>query len=180
MKQTLEKIWFQPYTPFVILLIFGAFIFYGIYPLFQKAILPYNPGNPSLTITPSPTASVLSAQAEATLLSQTLEKVGKLMLLPGDETPKLIQIDAATIKQLQEQPFFKNARVGNVLLVYNKNKKAILYDPQFNQIIDVAPINPPEEEVSPQPQEQTELPGPSPVASTSGSPTPSTTISPTP
>jgi hypothetical protein len=177
---TFEKIWFQPSTPFIILVLFGAFMYYGIYPLFQKAILPNSPGNPSLTITPSVTAGVLSAQDEATLLAVTLEKVGKLMLLPGDETPKVITIDDASIAQLKEQPFFKNARVGNILLVYNKNRKAILYDPAYDKIVDVAPINPEGEQQ--QPQEPIAPAGPSPVASTSGSPTPSTTetVTPTP
>lgn len=68
-----------------------------------------------------------------------VDKVGKLIALPSDETPSLATVQDKT--KLKDQPFFKNAVNGDKLLLYIKARKAILYRESSNKIIEVAPIN---------------------------------------
>jgi hypothetical protein len=65
--------------------------------------------------------------------------VGKLMELPVDEVPTVAQVSDA--EKLKEQPFFAGAQNGDRVLIYTNARKAILYRPTTNKIIDVAPIN---------------------------------------
>jgi hypothetical protein len=76
------------------------------------------------------------AKQEAQQLVATIEK---LMVLPTDELP--IVATVADPSKLQDQPFFANAKKGDKVLIYNTAKKAILYDPANNLIIDVAPLS---------------------------------------
>lgn len=73
------------------------------------------------------------------VLSDSVEAIGKLIMLPSDEQPTLATVSDPT--KLQAQPFFAHAEVGDVVLVYAKAKKAILYSPKYNKIIEVAPVN---------------------------------------
>ncbi|KKS81457.1 MAG: hypothetical protein UV58_C0021G0002 [Candidatus Wolfebacteria bacterium GW2011_GWC1_43_10] len=66
-------------------------------------------------------------------------RVGKLMVLPQDEIPTMATIlDPA---ELVDQPFFASAQKGDKVLLYTNAKKAILYSPSQNKIVDVAPVN---------------------------------------
>ncbi|SRR5260221_2322802 len=78
----------------------------------------------------------ISVQKET---SQLVSQVGKLMMLPTDEQPTIATVTDAS--KLKDQPFFKNAKNGFKVLIYVKAKKAILFDPGKNVIIDVAPVN---------------------------------------
>lgn len=72
---------------------------------------------------------------EATWL---VDKVSKLMSLPTDEEPS-----TATVldkDKLKDQAFFKNAENGDKILIYSKAKKAILYRPSIDKIIEVMPL----------------------------------------
>jgi hypothetical protein len=68
----------------------------------------------------------------------TTQAVGKLMELPAEKPT------VATVKDVTQlpanQPFFKVARNGDKVLFYNDAKKAILYRPETDKIINVAPI----------------------------------------
>jgi hypothetical protein len=44
-------------------------------------------------------------------------------------------------EKLKEQPFFTQAKKGDKLLIYAKARKAILYDPAINKIIEVSTLN---------------------------------------
>lgn len=127
--KTIKKLWFQPYTPilFLLLLLFVAYRF--VYPTFQKAI---RSDNTVQNISITPTDQVLEDE------TSIVNRVSKLLHLPSDEKPQIITI--TTIEQFKDQPFFKNAKNGDILLIYSKNKKAILYDPKNNIILDTAPI----------------------------------------
>lgn len=70
---------------------------------------------------------------------KTLDKLSKLIDLPQGEDPQLAVI--SDITKLQSQPFFANAKNGDVVIIYNNARKAILYDPIANKIIDVAPLS---------------------------------------
>lgn len=97
-------------------------------------------------------------------LSQTIEKVGKLIDLPVTEQPTVATV--SDIKKLKGQAFFEKAQNGDKVLIYAVAKKAYLYRPVTNKLIDVAPVSFP----SPQPT----------VAGASIAPIVSGTITPSP
>jgi len=68
-----------------------------------------------------------------------INRVAKLMELPVDEIPVVYTI--SDTEKLKNQPFFARAKNGDQVLIYTNAKKAIIYDPIANKIIDVAPIN---------------------------------------
>lgn len=76
------------------------------------------------------------AQKEA---ADLVAKVSKLIVLPEGENPTV-----ATVKdpeKLKDQLFFANAKEGSKVLIFTKAKKAVLYDPDANKVIEVAPLN---------------------------------------
>jgi hypothetical protein len=93
------------------------------------------------TPAPAPTDQSASATSTATsTLSQAdiIDRVGKLMLLPQGETPVLAAVSDPNA--LSSQAFFKNAKIGDVVLMYGQARRAILYDPAADKVIEVAPI----------------------------------------
>jgi hypothetical protein len=83
-------------------------------------------------------AQAAANQAQQAQVQALVAKVGQLIVLPTNETPTVAAVvDPA---QLQSQPFFAGAVKGDVVLIYTGAKKAILYDPVMNKIVEVAPI----------------------------------------
>jgi hypothetical protein len=76
--------------------------------------------------------------SEADETRQTITAVSKLMLLPTGETPTVATVGDVT--KLSTQAFFANSINGDKVLIYNTAKKAILWRPSTNMIIEVAPI----------------------------------------
>ena len=72
-------------------------------------------------------------------VTKIVGEVSKLMKVPEGELPTLATI--SDISKLKDQPFFQNGKNGNVLLVYNRAGKAILYDPMDKRIVEVAPVS---------------------------------------
>ena len=72
-------------------------------------------------------------------LQEVIAQVGRLMVLPADETPTLATVSDP--EKLQDQKFFVNAKKGDKVLIYSNAKKAILYNPSLNKIVEVAPVN---------------------------------------
>lgn len=66
-------------------------------------------------------------------------KIGKFFVLPTDEIPTLATV--TDLEKLKGQPFFADAKLGYKVLIYTKAKKAILYDPVAEKIVNYAPIN---------------------------------------
>ena len=72
---------------------------------------------------------------------ETIKAVEKLMELPDEEPTVATVSDLAT---LQGQPFFARAEEGDRVLFYTQAKKAILYRPTANKIIEVAALTIPQ------------------------------------
>jgi hypothetical protein len=71
---------------------------------------------------------------------ELITKVSKLIVLPTGETPTVATVtDPEKLKK--EQPFFNNASVGDKVLIYTGARKAYMYNPVTNKIIEVAPVN---------------------------------------
>ncbi len=65
-------------------------------------------------------------------------QVGKLMKLPDGEIPTVVSV--VDISKLKDQPFFRNGKNGDKLLIFAASGRAILYDPKANLIIEVGPL----------------------------------------
>lgn len=76
------------------------------------------------------------AKAETEVL---VEQLGKLAVLPVDETPTVATV--SDVSKLSGQTFFANAQNGDKVLIYSKAKKAFLYRVKENKIINIAPLN---------------------------------------
>lgn len=68
-----------------------------------------------------------------------IDRVGKLVALPEGEAPTIATV--TDIEKLRGQPFFAKARNGDKVLIYTQSKKAYLYDPELNKVLDIAPVN---------------------------------------
>jgi hypothetical protein len=68
-----------------------------------------------------------------------IKKVGAFMELPKDEDPTIATV--TDLEKLRGQPFFANAKKGDVVLIYDKAARIILFDPVANKIINAASTN---------------------------------------
>jgi hypothetical protein len=66
-----------------------------------------------------------------------VKKLSIFMELP-EESPSVITITDR--EKLQNQEFFKKAKNGDKIIVYEKARRIILYRPSNSRIIDVAPL----------------------------------------
>ncbi|MBY0110564.1 hypothetical protein K2Y00_00955 [Patescibacteria group bacterium] len=72
-------------------------------------------------------------------IAAVVDKVEKIIDLPPNELPTLATVsDTST---LEDQPFFANAEVGDQVLLYTNARKAYLYSPSKNIIVEVASLN---------------------------------------
>jgi hypothetical protein len=78
----------------------------------------------------------LKAQQEVTNI---VDKVAKLIELPRNEIPTIATVSDKS--KLKDQLFFANTENGDKVLIYQNAKKAILYRPSINKLIEVSTIN---------------------------------------
>lgn len=104
------------------------------------------------------TAANASQTANAAEVQKTVDAVGKFIVLPENEVPTMATVSDP--EKLKDQPFFKNSEVGDVVLIYPLARKAILWRPSSDKIIEVSAINIPSEGTP----AQTSAPTPSPTS----------------
>lgn len=66
-----------------------------------------------------------------------VKAVANLIQMP-DETPSLATV--SDLAPLGDQEFFASAQVGDVLLLFPQSRRAMLYRPSENKLIQVAPL----------------------------------------
>lgn len=138
-KNNSKKILFS-LGAFIILLVVGGIVF-------------------GASIKNSPFLSSDKPSAQEKEAEELVEKVGRLIFLPQG-TPTIATVSDKS--QLAGQPFFTNAENGDKVLIYPESKKAVLYRPSINKVIEVGPVV---EQVSP-----ALSPSPEPTPSVSPSP----------
>jgi hypothetical protein len=74
-------------------------------------------------------------------ISKVVAAVGKVLVLPTNETPTLATVSDPA--KLKDQPFFINALSGDKVLIYTNARKAVLWRPSISKIIEVSPLNVP-------------------------------------
>lgn len=71
-------------------------------------------------------------------ITETVNKISKLMVVPEDEEPVVATVqDAEALKA--EQEFFADAQNGDKVIIYKT--KAIIYNPTENKIVNVGPVS---------------------------------------
>jgi hypothetical protein len=70
---------------------------------------------------------------------EIIARVGKIIMLPEGEMPVVVNLNDPA--QFKDVPFFAKAKVGDKALFYQMSKRAYLYDPVANKILEVATIS---------------------------------------
>jgi hypothetical protein len=71
-------------------------------------------------------------------VAKVMKQVGKHILLP-DEQPTLATV--TDVEKVKQQPFFARAQNGDQVLLFAQAKKAYLFRPVSDQLVEVAPLN---------------------------------------
>ena len=70
-------------------------------------------------------------------LEAVMSNIGRHVVLPSDEMPALLTVtDPAKVNT----QFLKQAQSGDKVLVYQKYKRAIIYRPSLDKIVDIGPV----------------------------------------
>lgn len=71
---------------------------------------------------------------------QTLvTEIGKSIVLPVKEDPTVATI--TDVNKLNAQPFFKQAKDGDKVIIYPVTRKIILYRPSLHKVVDITAMN---------------------------------------
>lgn len=68
-----------------------------------------------------------------------IEAVSRHVVLPPGEEPTVATVSDPS--KLRDQPFFASAKAGDKVLLYTKARKAVLYDPVVDRVVEIAPIS---------------------------------------
>lgn len=84
-------------------------------------------------------AKKLTDSEQKALVSEYLAQVGRHMIIPQNDEPVVATVDdpSALIKQ---QAFFAGSLKGDVVLIFPKTQRAILYSPSRNKIVNAGPV----------------------------------------
>lgn len=75
-----------------------------------------------------------SKPASQNASEELVDKVGRLVVLPSNETPAIATVENAS--KLKDQLFFANSKDGDKVLIYSKSSRAVLYRPSTNQVVE--------------------------------------------
>lgn len=117
-----------------LILLFIALISGGVFYYTKKV----RPSNQNSINSANLTDGITSDNTSQNDVDSVVNKVKKLMLLP-DETPILATV--TDLEKVKGQVFFTKAQLGDKVLIYMQAKKAILYRPTDNIIIEVGRVN---------------------------------------
>jgi hypothetical protein len=78
-------------------------------------------------------------QAQPQEVQQLVAEVSRLTVLPEGEQPTVATI--SNEEELRSTPFFAAAQKGDKVLIYVKARKAVLYRPDTQKIIEIATLN---------------------------------------
>lgn len=112
-------------------------------------------------------------ESETTDYTELIKEVSEIFELPDEEPTVATVTDPA---MLADQEFFAKSQTGDVALIYNNARKAILYRPSLKKVIEVGVLSN---------TEQSPTPAPTPTGGESASipsdgPTPSPLVTDTP
>lgn len=81
----------------------------------------------------------IAPKNEQEAVSRYLAQLSHLMVLPVDDNPVLATVEdpEALIKQ---QAFFNGSQKGDVVLIFPKTSRAVLFSPKKNLIINAGPV----------------------------------------
>ncbi len=87
----------------------------------------------------------LATAGEASTSASTdayIQAIARKMLLPEDNTPPRVAIITDPVLLTEEQEFYRGAEAGDVLVVFEDSRRAIVYSPRRDIIVNVGPIVP--------------------------------------
>lgn len=79
------------------------------------------------------------AEMGAEEIKEVVSKIKDLMILPDNEVPQVVKLSNVA-ELVKVQPFFIGSKNGDIFLAYNQSRKAIVYRPSENKIVNVGPI----------------------------------------
>jgi hypothetical protein len=123
-----KKGWYaktKKFIPVIMIVLYLALAWVGYYYYRQATDLKKNPQRQQ---------AILQQEADSLVAA-----VGRLIVLPTDEQPTIATVSDP--EKLRNEAFFSAAKSGDKVLIYSKAKKAILYDPIADKIVEVAPLN---------------------------------------
>lgn len=120
--------------PYLLIVIICS-VFLNLILLFKTQSNTNLPNTASLTQATSPN---LGDDLKQNQIEEVISQVAKLTDIPQNEKPSVATITDPL--QLSGMVFFKNAQKGDKLLIFNKNRRAIIYRPAQNIIIEAGPF----------------------------------------
>lgn len=80
-----------------------------------------------------------AAATSAAEVQKIVAEVGKHLVLPEGEVPTMAVV--SDLSKLKDQPFFERAALGDIVLIYATTRRAVLWRPSAQKIIEVSAIN---------------------------------------
>lgn len=80
-----------------------------------------------------------SKSGQSAQTKDVINSVSKIAIVPTDETPTVATV--TNVDKLKDQAFFADAKNGDKILLYRNQKKAIIYRPSTNQIVNINTVS---------------------------------------